>query len=201
MDGQQRRGRGRPKRRSRTAVLDQVMEHYWRDGIHTLSINEVCRRIGASKPSIYREFGSEDGLQEAVLGHYSNAILSPLRAFLALRRPFDETVEALIVGMTSPGDHPPGCLFTEMRLLRSGLGPASLGRLDAIEAERLAAFEQWYAGALERHEVISALLPGDAAAYMDAQLTLLLVEAGMRKPTEGVRARARLALSVLALER
>ena len=48
------------------------MRHYWRDGVH--AFNEVCRRVSVSKPSIYREFGGEDGLVEAVLIYYRDVM-------------------------------------------------------------------------------------------------------------------------------
>ena len=197
-DGEKRRGRGRPKRRARNDVLRQVMEHYWRDGIKALSLNEVCRRVSASKPAIYREFGGEDGLQEAVLGHYRDLVVAPVLDFLAAERPFAEALEALIIGMTTPGESPAGCLFTEMRLLRDQLGPECIARLKAMEEERCSAFAQWYARALESGEANPALSPMEAAQYIDAQFTLLLLHMGTEQSPEAVRARARLAMGVLA---
>lgn len=61
--------------------------------------------------------------------------MAPLLDFLASDPPFSPALEAMIVGMSSPGDKPPGCPFTEMRMLRTHLGPKSLARLDAMEAE------------------------------------------------------------------
>ena len=196
-DEEKRRGRGRPKRRAREAVLKQVMEHYWRDGVQTLSLNEVCRRVSASKPSVYREFGGEDGLQEAVLGHYRDIVIAPVLAFLVVERPFVEALEAFIVGMTTPGESPAGCLFTEMRMLRGQLGPKSLAQLEAMEAERCSAFAGWYTRALENGEANPALSPMVAAQYIDAQFTLLLLHMGMGQSPEAVRARTHLAMGVL----
>lgn len=195
--GENRRGRGRPKRISREPVLDQAMQHYWRDGVEALSLNELCRRISVSKPSVYREFGGEDGLQEAVLGHYRDAVLAPVLDFIAGDLPFTQTLEAVIVGMSSPAENAAGCLFTEMRMLRARLGPRSLARLEAMEAERRDAFTQWYQRALDNGEANPTLSSTDAAGYLDAQFSLLLLHMGLGQPPEAVRARARLALGVL----
>lgn len=198
-DKEERRGRGRPKKWRRAEVLGQITEHYWREGVHALSLNEVCRRVSVSKPSIYRDFGGEDGLIEAVLGYYRDAVVTLVLDALKLELPFSEVMEVLIVGMTTPREHPPGCLFTEMRTLRSRLGPQSLVKLEEIEAERVIAFEQWYERALKRGEVTSSLSPAEASRYIDAQFTLLLIHMGMERPADEVRAEARLALSVLTL--
>ena len=37
----------------RSKVLGAT-ELYWREGVQTLSLNEVCRQVSVSKPSIYR---------------------------------------------------------------------------------------------------------------------------------------------------
>ena len=192
------RKRGRPRLFEREEVLDTAMVHYWREGVHALSLNEVCRRVEVSKPSIYREFGGEDGLVEAVLGHYRDAVVVPVMAFVSGARPLAETLEGLVIGMTATGEHPPGCLFTEMRLLRSGLGPKTTARLDAIEAERNAALEALYARALERGEAKTAISPEGAAQFMDAQFSMELLHMGMGQAPERVRAQARLAFEVFS---
>jgi AcrR family transcriptional regulator len=173
------------------------MLQYWREGVHTLSLNEVCRRISVSKPLIYREFGSEDAFIDSVLGHYHDAVVGPVLAFLSTPRPLTESLEGLVIGMTTPRAYPPGCLFTQMRLLRPGLGPQTLARVDAIEAQRRAAFESLYADALTRGEANPALSARSAAQYLDAQVSMTLLHVGMGHPLEHVRTHARLALSVL----
>ena len=63
--------RGRPKTFDRDRTLDVAMESYWREGPGGISLNEVCRRAQVSKPGLYREFGNEDGLLDAVLTRWS----------------------------------------------------------------------------------------------------------------------------------
>ncbi len=194
---QKQRGRGRPRSMTRHDVLELAMEHYWREGIHALSLNEVCRRVSVSKPAVYRDFGGEDGLIEAVLGHYRDAVIAPVIGFLSAELPFAQVMEGLILGMTSEREHPPGCLFTEMRLLRSRLGPRSHTRLESMEQERRDAFERWYARALEQGEANPTLSPPEAAQYIDAQFSMVLLHMGMGHAADSVREHARLAVRVL----
>ena len=163
-----------------------------------MSLNEVCRRVSVSKPFVYSEFGGEDGLVEAVLGHYRAAVVVPVLELLEMELPFADVMEAIIIGMTTEREHPPGCLFTEMRLLRRHLGPRSEAALDLIEAERRGAFEVWYAHALERGEANPALSPSGASNYIDAQFSMVLLHMGMGQPAEAVREAARFALGTLA---
>lgn len=196
-DNEQQKGRGRPKSFVRHDALELAMEHYWREGVHALSLNEVCRRISISKPAIYREFGGEDGFMEAVLGHYRDVVVAPVVDYLEVELPFAQIMEGLIIGMTTERTHPPGCLFTEMRLLRKHFGPKTEAKLEAIESERRAAFEKWYTHALERGEVNPTLSPIEAAKYIDAQFSMLLLHMGMGQDVDMVREHSRLAVRVL----
>ena len=65
-----RRPRGRPKTFDRAHTLEVAVDSYWRDGIDAVSVNEICRRAGVAKPGVYREFGDEDDLMDAVLTEY-----------------------------------------------------------------------------------------------------------------------------------
>ena len=189
--------RGRPKTMKRQEVIGHATALYWREGYPAISLNELCRRLSISKPSLYREFGGEDGLVNAVLSHYREAVIKPFLSYLKLEQPFAELLEALIVGMTAPREFPPGCLFTEMRLIRTHLGPASMERLDSIEEERRTAFEHWYEKALSKGEVNPDITAAQAASFIDAQFTLILLHMGQEYTAERVQQEARLAMSIL----
>lgn len=173
------------------------MEQYWREGIHALSLNEVCRRVSISKPTLYRDFGDEDGLQEAALLLYREMAVLPVLQALMMPLPFQDVVEMLIVGMTEERETPVGCLFTQMRTVRDGLGPVTLARLESIEQERRHAFEAWYCRALERDEVLAQIEPRLAAHYIDTQCSAVLVQMKMGDSMEMVRQQARVAFGAL----
>ena len=192
-----RKGRGRLKSVERGQAVERATDLYWREGCHTLSLNEVCQRISISKPALYREFGGEDGLVEAVLAHYRDIVVNPVLEFLTAEQPFAETLEALIVGMTAPRPFPPGCLFTEMRMIRQQLGAQSLTLLEEMEAERRDAFTRWYARAIDKGEVNASITSDEAGQFIDAQFTLILLHMGMERDAKSVQFEARLALSGL----
>ena len=54
--------KGRPKTFNKSLASKIAMETYWKEGIENVSLNEMCRKIGESKPSVYREYGGEEGL-------------------------------------------------------------------------------------------------------------------------------------------
>lgn len=62
--------RGQPKTFDRDHVLNTVMFLYWREGVSGVTICEICERANVSKPSLYREFGNDDGLMRSVLEFY-----------------------------------------------------------------------------------------------------------------------------------
>lgn len=173
------------------------MNNYWAEGLHAVSLNELCRRAGLSKPALYREFGNEDGLMDAALGLYRELIVVPLLAALAAGPPLAQLLERVTVGMTSPQGVPAGCLFTNIRLDHRRLGPNTLARVRAIETERIAAFEDAYRRALGSGQANPSLSPSFAARYLDTQLSTILIQMGAGAPAAEVREQARLALRVL----
>lgn len=94
------------------------MKSYWGDGPTAVSINEICRRAGVSKPGLYREFGNEDDLKTAALESYRELVLSQLFEIFEADQPFDEALAAL-TGLAlqdrAQTGLPTGCLFGKMR--------------------------------------------------------------------------------------
>jgi len=85
------RPRGRPKSLDRDTAIDAAMHAYWR-GVEHPSLNEVARRVGISKPALYREFGGEDGLLAAGLERYRAEVIVPTLATLSSDGPFAEVL-------------------------------------------------------------------------------------------------------------
>ncbi|MGC6416775.1 MAG: TetR/AcrR family transcriptional regulator [Bradymonadia bacterium] len=199
MDSSQKKGRGRPKSRPREEVVERAVELYWREGPQNVSLNELCRRVDVSKPAFYREFGGEDGLAKAVLDYYRAAVVTPVLAFLDQPIPFSDLLAGLIEGMTADRGYPPGCLFTEMRMIRRHLGTDTLATLESMEAERRTAFAKWYEKALAAGEANPSLSAADAADYLDSQFTLILLHMGLERDPDAIRQEAKLALGVLTV--
>ncbi|KAA3608624.1 MAG: TetR/AcrR family transcriptional regulator [Planctomycetota bacterium] len=194
---EEKRKRGRPRTFERERTIALAMENYWQDGLHALSVNEVCRRAGLSKPSLYRQFGGEDGLLDAVLEHYCETVLGPAASHLSPERSFRDNVEGLISFMTAPRESPLGCLHVKMRSACKRLGPRSEARVDAVVQELRATYAAMVRGAQARGEVRADVSPRLAAEYIDAQVTAALHQVAAGEDLEDVRDRARLAFSAL----
>ena len=60
------------------------------------SVNSICALEWVSKPSLYRDFGSEDGLTAAVLQRYAEVVLARMDDLLASPVSFAAKCEAMI---------------------------------------------------------------------------------------------------------
>lgn len=192
-----KRGRGRPQTLDRERTVGVAMETYWRDGLFDISLNEICRSAEVSKPGVYREFGGEDGLMEAVVDRYREEVVVPLLAGLSAERPFADVLDSLVQTITKKSSAPAGCLIAKMRSAPGRLGPATTARVKAIAGEMRRAFKHWYQRALARNEVDPKVTPEIAAQYLDTQLTTVVQQMALGMKPSLIRAQARLALRTL----
>lgn len=164
--------RGRPKKLKREHVLQTALTQYWDVGPTDVSIGDICKLTGASKPGIYREFGSDDGLKCAALESYRILALLPLFDILKQDQSFAAAKTALVAFTTQDREAlgvPSGCLFVALRAQRDSLGSATGERVDQLRDEVLDAYMVWIETAKSKGEC-SAQIPTDAAAlYFDAQ--------------------------------
>lgn len=190
--------RGRPKTFDRDHVIDVAMEGYWCEGIGGLSVNEMCRRAGVSKPGLYREFGGEDGLMDAVLARYTEVVLAPTLELIGQERPFKEVLASLVELMTQADRAmPPGCLLVKMRGSPSRLGPNTRAQVDGLRARVIATYAEWIERAKERSELPRAVPTAVAAAFLDTQFSTLLAQMAAGEDPALLRAQARLAFAGL----
>ena len=163
--------RGRPKTLDRDQVLQTALLAYWSSGPTNVSISEICSMTGASKPGVYREFGSDDGLKKSVLETYHDLAVQPLINILERDQSSCETTDALIGFMTQDRKQlgiPRGCLFVMMRAHAQLLGPSTYEALQDVRRDLFGAYEAWIERSKSRGEF--ADIPTDIAAlFMDAQ--------------------------------
>ncbi|CAM2066666.1 TetR/AcrR family transcriptional regulator [Sulfidibacter corallicola] len=174
-----------------------AMENYWREGVQALSINEVCRRTNLSKPSLYREFGGEDGLLDAALECYGKVVIAPMIAGLDSERSFAETLESMIDTLTAPRDAPQGCLLVKMRGSPESLGTLAKARVDAMVHSLQEAYEALFLRARSLGEARNDVTPRLAARYLDTQVTTVLRQLGSGEEPDQVKAEARLSFAAL----
>lgn len=196
--------RGRPKTFDRDTVVAVAMQAYWEDGQSEISLNEVCRRAKAPKPTLYKEFGSEDGLKQAVLTEYHKMTLAPLYKLLQQDRPFDEALHALadyVLRDHSEHGMPRGCLFVDMCQGRDQLGELAGEQVDEFKELSLTVFQAWIDRAKANGQFTSAVTSRTAAIYIDAQIASIMNMQRQGAKAADIRAVFLLALSVFEQER
>lgn len=189
---------GRPRTLDRDRVIEAAMRSYWTDGVDGVSLNEICRRVGVSKPGIYREFGGEDGLADAALERYAESVLMPTMSEISSEQPLTETLATLAEVMTSTTpSRPTGCLLVKMGGVPAHLGPLTQARVNALRSAARAAYAEVVEQAKVRGELPAHLSTELAAAFLDIQCTNLLTQMALGEDPELLRAQAALAFAGL----
>jgi len=188
---------GRPITRNRAHMLEAAMSAYWQDDWAAVSVNSVCALAGVSKPSLYREFGSEDGLTAAVLERYEQTVLTSLEALLSGPQAYDAKLDALIGFASDDPQMEAGCLFVKMHSTRSRFGPQTQALLIAIEARFQAHYARFFADAADRGEWGGGIATDLAASYLQEQVALAVSQRAAGKSPDAVRGMLELAIAVL----
>jgi len=191
-----KRSRGRPRTMSPEDLVQVAMKAYWHEGPE-VSVNAICQRAGVSKPSLYREFGGEDGLTLAALESYSDRVQSQLRELLSSGLSFTGKLEALITVMSEDPVCEHGCLFVKMRAARLGLGPRTQAKVGEIEAATVEIYASFFRDSRKKGEWPGGITPGFAAQYLHAQIGLAMSQRALGTEPALVRRIMECALSVL----
>lgn len=192
--------RGRPKTLNRDHVVDVAMHAYWKEGIDAMSLNEICRRCEISKPGLYREFGSEDGLMKAVILAYQEQVLIPVLQMLNTEAPFRETLDNLVSFVISVNDNqeaPKGCLLVKMRESRMHVGDATREQIDCAQEQALTAYRKWVERSNTKGEFSANMSTQLAAIYIDAQLSNALSQIARGEDRQIVKKILTVAFSML----
>ena len=189
--------RGRPITRNREHVLETAMNAYWQNDRAAVSVNAICALAGVSKPSLYRDFGSEDGLTQAVLERYAQTVLGSVEALLSSSIGFVTKLEALIDFASQDPRMEVGCLFVKMRTTRSRFGVRTQAKIASIEAHFLECYIRFFREGAASGEWGGSIAAELAAGYLYEQLGLAVSQRAAGKSPESVRELFGLAMSVL----
>lgn len=69
--------------RTRAAILEAATRVLYERGLDGIGVAELCTRVGVSKETLYRHFGTKDGLVDAVLRARSDRVTNWLAAAAA----------------------------------------------------------------------------------------------------------------------
>lgn len=177
-------------------VLDVAMAAYREGDPADVSVNAICQLAGVSKPSVYREFGSEDGLQRAVLDQYAERVLSDVFAILQSGRGLRETLDALIDFACADPRLETGCLFYKMRAGKHRLGPETRARVEEIDAAAQAAYAAFLQSCRDAGDGLGGLPVAAGARYLGEQIALAITQRASGEDPARIREMLALALSV-----
>ena len=65
----------RPPKFDDDEILDRAMATFWQQGWSQTSIRDLERTLDLKAPSIYRRFGTKEGLGAAVVDHYVDRVV------------------------------------------------------------------------------------------------------------------------------
>jgi len=196
----ERATRGRPRTTNPAHVLDVATTAYWQEDPSDVSLNSICRLAGVSKPSLYREFGSEDGLARAILDRYAEQVLSDVFAILRGGGGLRATLDALIDFACDDPRMETGCLFIKMRSGKHRLGPETRARVDELDAGARGAYETFLQGCRDAGEWPAGRSVRAGARYLSEQIALATTQRASGEDVGDVREMLTLALSVFASE-
>lgn len=186
-------GRGRPKTLKKADVVDVAMNAYWKEGPTEVSLNAICQRAGVSKPSVYREFGNDDGLTHAALSQYAEIVLGRILAITSSDDSFSNKIRQIAFLSAEDEVHVCGCLFVKMRAAKAQMGPKTQALIAQMETMSVDAFSKVIAEGQALGEW-SGDFPVDLGArYLHAQIGLALDQ---RARGEDPKETLELALSV-----
>jgi AcrR family transcriptional regulator len=188
--------RGRPRTMNNDRVLDVAMNAYWRGDPADVSVNAICQMAGVSKPSLYREFGSEDGLTRAVLDSYAERVLSEMFVILHGDQGLRATLGTLIDFASDDPRMETGCLFYKMRAGKHRLGPETRARVEEINAAAQAAYAAFLQSARDAGEWPEGLSVEAGAKYLGEQIALGITQRASGEDPARIREMLTLALSV-----
>ena len=192
--------RGRPKKIDADQVREVAMRTYCQQDLSDVSINAICELAGVSKPSLYREFGSEDGLMLSVLEKYQNEVLSEVANLLSKSVTMSETFSALVDFIVEDERMKYGCLYHKMLARKHQLGPKTSERVAEIEESinlGFTIFLQSNSQSSGENGAFGAQVSvEDGANYLAAQFALAVTQRAAGKPPAHIKKTLMIALSV-----
>lgn len=180
----------------KAAVLDIAMRAYWQEGPAEVSLNAICQRAGVSKPSVYREFGNEDGLTHAALEIYAQCVLAQVLEVLGGEGSFAERINRVAYLAAEDVTHMQGCLFVKMRAVKGRMGDATQALISAMEAMAIEAYTKALTEARATGDWSGSIPVPLAAQYLHEQIGLALDQRARGKDPKAMLA---LALSALGI--
>ncbi len=195
---------GRTKQYERTELLDRAVELFRLQGFNGTSTAELVAELGVNRKTMYAEFGSKQGLFEAVLERYSHKHLTAVLAPIEAPDAGADAIRKAFTGYASAGEgwfQGRGCLMCNTAVERGALDPGS-GRYVAAYLDRLTqAFRRALDNARQAGEIDEKADLDELAAFFTTALIGVAACIRAEAPPAQVRAASAVATSVLDAHR
>ncbi len=117
---------GRPREFKDMTVIDAAMDVFWVKGFEACSTEELCKRTGLGRGSLYNAFGSKHSLYKHALLRYSEIGLQANLEILERPGPIKDRLRALMetvidIDLNDPDRR--GCLAINAAIERGGNDP------------------------------------------------------------------------------
>ena len=191
----------RPPKYDDGEILDRAMHAFWRRGWGATSIRDLEAALELKAPSIYRRFGSRDGLGAAVVDHYVDRVVDGrVRRHLSGEGdPIDNIESFLVSAVTSGADGELwGCLVTTTSLEAEMPGPDLAEALARGRSTIEDGMRREVARASATGRLAHGLDPDDATAMLVLAMQGLMALARSGVSSDELRRRARSTVAVLA---
>jgi TetR/AcrR family transcriptional repressor of nem operon len=158
---------GRPKTYDRDEVLEKALQLFWRKGFEGAHLQELVEITGLNRFSLYKEFGSKEGLFDAAMARYMEQ-LGELGELLE-REPLGvanirDYFEALV---DYPFRH--GCFLVNTLSEKHVVGPDVYGKVKSFVRDGAKLFERNLEAAAARGELSGETDARDLARFLVVQ--------------------------------
>ncbi|MEG8037060.1 TetR/AcrR family transcriptional regulator [Sphingomonas sp. LR61] len=170
---------GRPREFDLEEALECAMRMFWEHGYDGLSLADLARGMGISKPSLYAAFGDKRELFKRALRRYEAGPASYVELALTRNTAY-EVVDTLLHGAaratTSP-DSPHGCLTVQGAIVSSDSDTSASDLLACWRAGLTARLTDRFTQAQAVGDLDAAASVGRLARYVSTVASGIAVEA------------------------
>lgn len=166
------RARGRPRKFGMDAAREAAMMTFWRNGYRATTLDDLVAATGASRASLYKDFGDKQTIFADALDLYATRFDARVEAALASGASAKELIETVLTASAkrlTGGDAPPGCLRCNSTLEMAGHDPEMDVLLQSANARFEAAMSK-----LTHRAAEEKLFPAKRAAPIAKFLTAVV---------------------------
>ncbi len=178
---------GRRKSYERGDLIEKAMTLFWQHGFEATSTAALTERLGVNKFGLYAEFGSKQGLFDAVLQHYDDIVVSG--HFGRLETPdagLDDIAAVVDFFATAEesDDIRLGCLMCNTATERAAIDPMSAERVEGFVARLTHAHRNALENAARNGQLRDGTdVPAQAALLVTQLLGMFVLRRSQSDPT------------------